>query len=63
MKSKLKDIRTEEYGKSVMEFAGFLKVNYSTYVNWELGNSFPTLKVAFDIAKKLNRKVDDIWFE
>jgi DNA-binding XRE family transcriptional regulator len=62
MKSRLKEIREERH-MSVMEFAGFLQVNYSTYVNWELGNSFPPLKVAFDIAEKLNKKVDDIWFK
>lgn len=62
MKNHLKEIREDRH-MNVMEFVTFLQVNYSTYVNWELGNSFPTLKVAFDIAEKLNKKVDDIWFK
>lgn len=43
------------------DFAAFLGESNTTYSNWELGVSKPTLEKALFIAKKLNKKVDDIW--
>lgn len=61
LKCDLSRIRTEEYNKDLMDFCKFLEVNYSTYRGWESGRSFPPLKAAFDIAEKLNRRIEDIW--
>jgi len=44
------------------EFAVFLGESNTTYSNWELGVSKPTLEKSLSIAKKLNRKVEDIWY-
>lgn len=44
------------------EFAQLLDVPLSTYSQWENGTNNPTLSKAFEIAKKLNRRLEDIWY-
>ena len=62
MKNRLKEIRMREYMMDSKEFAAFLGESNTTYSNWELGVSKPTLEKSLYIANKLNRKVDDIWY-
>lgn len=47
---------------SSSEFVKILGVPISTYSQWETGINNPTLPKALSIAKKLNRKVDEIWY-
>jgi putative transcriptional regulator len=61
IKNRLKEIRMKEYMMESQQFAKKLEVSNTTYSNWELGVSRPTLEKALEIANKLNRKVDDIW--
>lgn len=63
IKNKLKEIRMKEYLMSGKEFADMLVISHTTYNNWELGVSKPTLDKAFEIAEKLNKKVDEIWYK
>ncbi len=63
VKNKLRDIRLLEYKEdNRSEFARFIGVSIKTYTGWESGVSRPNLEVALEIAKKLNRCVDDIWY-
>lgn len=61
VKNRLKEIRMKEYMMEGKEFANFLGVSNTTYSNWELGVSKPTLEKSLEIAKKLNRRIEDIW--
>ena len=63
MNNKLKEIRMREYLLEVGEFSKILGVNLKTYSNWEKGRSQPKLQDAIRIAKKLNKKVEEIWSE
>lgn len=62
VKNRLKEIRLREYMMSSSEFANYLEVPISTYSQWENGTSNPPLHKAFDIAAKLNRKLENIWY-
>lgn len=61
VKNRLKEIRMREHLKNQKEFAEQLEVPLTTYSQWERGTSNPTLEKAFEVAKKLNRKINDIW--
>lgn len=64
VKNKLKDIRMREYGiDSKSEFARILEVPVQTYIKWENGESCPNLNLAITIAKKLNKAIEDIWYQ
>ena len=63
VKNKLKEIRMREYMMTSSEFAKVLGVNLTTYSQWESGVNTPKLEKAFEIARKLNKKLEDIWFE
>ena len=62
IKNKLKEIRMKEYMLSSKEFAKMLDAPISTYSQWESGINNPTLAKSFEIAKKLNKSVIDIWY-
>lgn len=62
VKNKLKEIRMREYMMSSSEFAKYLEVPISTYSQWEKATSNPPLQKAFEIATKLNRNLEDIWY-
>lgn len=47
---------------SKTEFAKKLNINVHTYIKWENGDSVPVLEKALEVAKQLNKKVDDIWY-
>ncbi|MDR3593570.1 helix-turn-helix domain-containing protein [Clostridium sp.] len=64
VKNRLKEIRMKEYGiDSKSEFARMLEVPVQTYIKWENGESSPNLNLAITIAKKLNKAVEDIWYQ
>ncbi len=51
-----------EYMMEPQEFAKLIGVNYKTYYSWERGVAGPSLETALNIAKKLNKKVEDVWY-
>lgn len=63
VKNKLKEIRMKEYMiESKSEFARFLGVKEHAYIKWEKEEASPNMELALEIAVKLNKKVDDIWY-
>lgn len=62
VKNKLKEIRMKEYMMDSGEFAKMLGVPRSTYSQWENESNNPPLNKAFEVAKRLNRKLEDIWY-
>ncbi|NFM47514.1 helix-turn-helix domain-containing protein [Clostridium botulinum] len=52
----------KEYLMGQKEFAKMLKIANTTYCQWESGVCNPKLELAFTIAKKLNKKTDEIWY-
>lgn len=62
IKNKLKEIRMREYMMKQKEFAEFLGVNSKSYFSWEKETIKPSVEIALEIAKKLNRSVEDIWY-
>lgn len=61
MKNNLRAIRMRQYMMEPAEFADIIEVNHKTYYAWELGTANPSLKKALEVAKKLNKNVEDIW--
>ncbi|NME95381.1 helix-turn-helix domain-containing protein [Clostridium cochlearium] len=51
-----------EYMMEPQEFAKFIDINYKTYYSWERGTAGPSLGTALEVAKKLNKKVEDVWY-
>lgn len=47
---------------SKTEFARMLGVPIQTYNNWEKELSYPNLNLAYEIAKKLNKEITEIWY-
>jgi DNA-binding XRE family transcriptional regulator len=62
VKNRLKDIRNREYAMEREEFAQFLDVPITSYYSYERNYSRPVLEKALEIARKLNKKVEDIWY-
>lgn len=60
--NKLKEIRMKEYMMEPKEFAKKLGVTVRSYYQYEEGSSRPKLEIALEIAKRLNKKIDDIWY-
>lgn len=63
VRNRLKEIRMKEYMMQPQEFAELISVNYKTYYSWEKGQAGPSLEKALDVAKILNKKVEDIWYK
>ena len=63
IKSKLKEIRMKEYMLNCREFSKMLEVPLSTYSQWENSQTYPSLPKAFEVCKKLNKKVNEVWYE
>lgn len=61
IKNRLKEIRMKEYMCSQTEFAKILRIDYRQYNRYENGIE-PKLSTALHIAKKLNMKVEDIFY-
>ncbi|MCH5138204.1 helix-turn-helix domain-containing protein [Clostridiaceae bacterium UIB06] len=51
-----------EYMMDPGEFAKLIDVNLKTYYGWENGTTGPSLKKSLEIAKKLSKKVEEIWY-
>lgn len=62
VKNKLKEIRMREYAEEPKEFAKRLEVNVKTYYVWESGAALPSSLKMLEVAKKLNKLVNDIWW-
>lgn len=62
VKNKLKEIRMKEYLMSQVEFAKLINVDNKTYSNWEKGISKPPLEKALEVAKILNKNIQEIWY-
>ncbi|MBM7869262.1 DNA-binding XRE family transcriptional regulator [Clostridium pascui] len=63
LKNNLKRIRMKEYMMTATEFSKMLDVKKSTYSQWENGLNNPTLEKAYEIAKRLNKNINEIWYE
>lgn len=63
LQNRLREIRFKEYAASSTDFAKKLGVSISVYSAWERGKTFPSLEKAYDVAKRLDRTVIDIWYE
>lgn len=63
LKNRLKEIRMREYMMSSIEFARMLDIKLSTYSRWEKGENNPNLELAFEIAKKLNKEITEVWYQ
>lgn len=62
VKNRLREIRMKEYLMDPKDFADMLGINIKTYYPWELGAAIPSLKKCLEIAEKLNKTVNDIWY-
>ena len=62
VKNKLKEIRMREYAEDPKEFANRLEVNVKTYYVWENGAALPSSVKMLEVAKKLNKQVNEIWW-
>lgn len=60
--NKLREIRMKEFMMEPQDFAKHLGINNKTYYSWEKGTAGPSLDKALEIAKKLNKSVEDIWY-
>lgn len=62
MRCKLKEIRMKEHMMNLTEFSNMLGYDISTVSGWEKDKVRPELERSLDVAKKLNKHVDDIWY-
>lgn len=63
IKNKLLSIRLELGYKFSKDFAEFLGIQSSTYSLIENNKKAVSLENAFQIAEKLNMKIEDIWYK
>jgi putative transcriptional regulator len=61
IKNHLKEIRMREYMLNQTEFAKLLDIDFRQYSRYEKG-TVPTSETMLTIAKKLNKKVEDIFY-
>lgn len=62
MKNKIKELRAK-FGLTQEELAQAVGVRRETIVFLEQGKYNPSLKLAYDVAKKLKIKIDELFFE
>ena len=62
VKNNLKEIRMREYAEDPKDFAKRLNVNIKTYYTWETSAALPSSKKMLEVAKKLDKKVEEIWW-
>lgn len=62
VKNNLKEIRMREYAEDPKYFAKRLDVNIKTYYTWENSSALPSSKKMLEVAKKLNKRVEEIWW-
>jgi len=61
VKNRLKDIRYE-HKMNQLEFANYLGIGQSQYNRYELQQRQPTLEIALQIAEKIGRPVEHIFY-
>ncbi|ENK0557986.1 TPA: helix-turn-helix transcriptional regulator [Clostridium botulinum] len=62
LKNRLREIRMREYMMEPGEFSKLIGTDIKNYNNWESNRSRPRLEIALEVARKLNKKVEDIWY-
>ena len=62
VKNKLKEIRMRDHLMEPENFAKLIDVNIKSYYSYEKGSSRPNLEKALEIAKKLNKSIEEIWY-
>ena len=62
VKNRLKEIRMKEYMMNQKDFANKLNVPVKVYWSWENGKSNPTLERALEVARKLNKNINELWY-
>lgn len=62
VKNRLKEIRLREYMETSQEFSKRLGMPLSTYSNIERAKRQARLETALEIAAKLGKKVEEIWY-
>ena len=62
VKNRLLEIRLKLGYKYAKDFANYLEIKGSTYSLIENNKKNVNLDNAFEIAEKLNMKIDDIWY-
>ncbi|KMT22330.1 helix-turn-helix transcriptional regulator [Clostridium cylindrosporum] len=62
IKNNLKSIRHTEHEMDRKDFAEHIGVKFKTYYAYEKGETNPSLLKAIEIAKKLNKHIDEIWY-
>lgn len=63
VKNRLLEIRLKLGYKNAKDFAEFLDLNKSMYSLIENNKRNVNLENAFDIAEKLNMKIEDVWYK
>lgn len=63
LKNRLKEIRMKEYMMSQRAFADMLGFNYGSYSQIENNKKSVSLENAYEIAIKLNKMIEDIWYK
>ncbi|HDK7162063.1 TPA: helix-turn-helix domain-containing protein [Clostridium botulinum] len=51
-----------EYVMDPGEFSKLIGTDIKNYNNWESNRSRPRLEIALEVARKLNKKIEDIWY-
>ena len=51
-----------EYAEDPKEFARRIDINIKTYYTWETSSALPSSKKMLEVARKLNKKVEEIWW-
>lgn len=62
LKNRLREIRMIEYQEDPREFAARIKVSVAAYYQYEDQSSRPKLEKAFEIAKILEKNLEEIWY-
>lgn len=63
LKNCLKKIRMAEFMQTKRAFSSYLQISEQQYFRYESGGTMPSLDIAIKISDKLNRPVNEIWFE
>lgn len=63
IKNRLKEIRMKEYMLTQKEFAKLLNADITHYNRWENNKMQPNSEMMFDICKKLNKKIEDVFYK
>lgn len=62
IKNNLKKIRMAEFMATKREFSNFLQICEQQYLRYENNLANPSLETALEISQKLDRSVNEIWF-